>query len=382
MKILLPIVIILVSVLAAGIIARPRDKADEGPEVIAPRNIEVLRAELTEAIVHVESRGFLEARTMARISAEVSGRVMETSDKLYPGEFVREGDLLIKIDSSNYEAALKLAEAQLARAEVSLAEEVARSEQARVDWERVGESAPSPLTLREPQLAEARANILAAEADLEKAKRDVERTQIFAPFDALIETREVAEGQFLGAGGTVAQILAIDFAEVRLPITSKEIPFVSLPSTKGNQTELPTVKLIAQDGGLPVERIARVVRTENVIDRESRVLFAIARLDDPYARLSKSDKETIRIGSFVTAELESSKLKNVFKIPSSAVKGVDKIAIVDDENKITFRETEVVLADGAYVYVRRGIEEGDLICLTSPQSLYTGTLVTWSQDQE
>ncbi|NRA26758.1 MAG: hypothetical protein HRU10_05850, partial [Opitutales bacterium] len=53
-----------------------------------------------------------------------------------------------------------------------------------------------------------------------------------------------------------------------------------------------------------------------------------------------------------------------------------------EENRISFSKLQVLLADGDFVYARDGLEEGDLICLTSPQSLYSGTLVSWEADTE
>ncbi|MCH2156432.1 MAG: efflux RND transporter periplasmic adaptor subunit [Opitutales bacterium] len=381
MKLLLPIGILLVAFVATLFVARTEPNEVE-EDVEQPRRVEVMRAELVEVRARVASQGFLEARTISRLSSEVSGKVIVTSEDFYPGNLVREGDLLVEIDPSNYETVLKRAAAQLARNEVVLAEERARVEQARIDWERSGNTEASALTLRQPQLFEAEANVAAARAELAEAERNVERTRIYAPFDALVRTRQVAKGQFLPVGGLVGELLAIDFAEVRLPIVSKDLPFVSLPSPMPGIGDYPKVWITAQDGGDPVKRQAEVIRTENVIDRDSRVLFAVARLKDPYAWLYGGGHEPIRIGSFVTAELESVPIEAVFKVPTSAIRGVDEVAVINEENRISFSKLQVLLADGDFVYARDGLEEGDLICLTSPQSLYSGTLVSWEADTE
>ena len=331
MKLLLPIGILLVAFVATLFVARTEPNEVE-EDVEQPRRVEVMRAELVEVRARVASQGFLEARTISRLSSEVSGKVIVTSEDFYPGNLVREGDLLVEIDPSNYETVLKRAAAQLARNEVVLAEERARVEQARIDWERSGNTEASALTLRQPQLFEAEANVAAARAELAEAERNVERTRIYAPFDALVRTRQVAKGQFLPVGGLVGELLAIDFAEVRLPIVSKDLPFVSLPSPMPGIGDYPKVWITAQDGGDPVKRQAEVIRTENVIDRDSRVLFAVARLKDPYAWLYGGGHEPIRIGSFVTAELESVPIEAVFKVPTSAIRGVDEGAVINEEN--------------------------------------------------
>ena len=123
-----------------------------------------------------------------------------------------------------------MAEAILAQAQLRLEEEEARAEQARRDWEKLGDGdAAGSLVLRLPQMAEARAVAASAAARVEEAKRDLERARIRAPYAGRILDKRVDVGQYVTPGTVLARIYAVDYAEIRLPLTSTEVGFVKLP---------------------------------------------------------------------------------------------------------------------------------------------------------
>ncbi|MEM9026329.1 MAG: efflux RND transporter periplasmic adaptor subunit [Verrucomicrobiota bacterium] len=381
MKIILPILILFAGIVVTMVIGRPKALPEAEPEPIPVRLVETLVLQPTRVQVRVESQGFVKARTTTRLSSEVSGKVLGTSKKFFAGELVRKGDVLARVDPSDYEAAVSSAEARLASQQVALVEEEARVEQARVNWERVGKAEASKLTLREPQLIQAKANVKAAQSELSRALRDLERTQITAPFDALVKSRDISEGQFLGVGGAVGELLAIDYAEVRLPILMDDIPFLRLPSPLDDSKAKPTAVLTSIDGESPFSIEGQLIRTENRIDEDDRVLYAIARIPDPYGWGVRRDQPPLIIGKFVTVELETIALENVFRIPKSAIKGTNSVAIIESDDTISFRDIGLLYIDRDYVYTQEGIESGMRLCLTSPQTLYEGTPVSWNDSQ-
>ena len=64
--------------------------------------------------------------------------------------------------------------------------------------------------------------------------KDLERTHIRAPFDGRVRDRLVGVGQQIGPGTTLGRIYATDVAEVRLPISTRELPFVDLPEREND----------------------------------------------------------------------------------------------------------------------------------------------------
>ena len=116
--------------------------------------------------------------------------------------------------------------------QAALAQEEARAKQAKLNWEDIGyDEEPSPLVLRIPQLKEANAVITSARADLDQAKRNLNRSKIRAPFDGRVKARLVGLGQSVSGTTPLGEVFATDYAEIRLPLSANQLPFVNLPSS-------------------------------------------------------------------------------------------------------------------------------------------------------
>lgn len=367
----IPALLIAGSMTTCGVLVAMRDapeKADEGPK---PRLVVTEEIVPSTVRVTVASQGNVTPRTQTSLVSEVSGVVDSVAEAFVAGGFFRKGDVLLQIDPSDYEAAVKRSEAQLAAARAALAQEEARAEQARKDWsslDRPGE--PSPLVLREPYVDEARADVKAAEADLARARRDLERTRIRAPYDGLVREKAVDVGQYVSVGTRLGETFAVDYAEVRLPLSAEQLELVELPGegTAAPDSAGPRVILTSSARGEGQSWEARIVRSEGVVDPESRVVYLVARIQDPYRR-QPSDRDNPRpleIGTFVEAEIEGRELVNVYPVPRAALTPDDEVLLVDRESRLRIRPVTVVWADRDLAYVR-----GEL---TSPERAVTSAL--------
>ena len=372
MKILLPIMLLVAASAITFLMARSEKSEESETEPVALRKVVSVITETTITSLMLESQGFVSSRSQAVISAEVGGRVVDIAEEFYAGEFIQAGDLLLKIEDFNYKAEVKAHEAQVAAAQLRLAEEEARAAQARLDWEAMGTEPASPLTLRTPQLAEAKASLGAAKASLARAKRNLERTEIRAPFDALVIERNTELGSVLGGGSPVAVLAAVDYAEIRLPILNDDVPFVNLePGTPVLLTQTSSLGIMQWNG--------TISRSENVIDRTSRSLYAVVRVEYPYGRITKDKQSThpLRFGAFVTASIPSIPIEDVIQLPRVAMRGQHEVALINEEDLIQIREVEVLYANADHVFISQGLGEGERVCITAPQSFYQGTQVVW-----
>ena len=118
---------------------------------------------------------------------------------------------------------------QVAQARHRLSLEEAEAALALREWKEFSTEKPDPLVLRQPQLTEANKALEAAKAAQEQAATNKERTEIKAPFDGRVSEKYADEGQVVGAGTPIAKIYAVDFAEVRLPIPDRDLPYLDLP---------------------------------------------------------------------------------------------------------------------------------------------------------
>jgi hypothetical protein len=106
-----------------------------------------------------------------------------------------------------------------------------------------------------------------------------------------------------------------------------------------------------------------LVRAEGRIDPESRQLFVVARVEDPYARRGR-DQPPLRAGQFVTASIEGRVLQDVFVLPRRALRDADRVLIADPDERIDRRVVQPLWADGEVVVVRDGLAAGERVILT------------------
>ncbi len=345
--------------------------------------VDVLPLKRTDFPVQIPTRGTVRARTSSTLIPEVPGRIVSISPKFRSGGFFEEGDVLLTIDKQDYETAVTVAAGVLAEATAALEEEKAKSEQALENWKTLGRKGkPSALALREPQLAEARARVAAATAQQTKAKRDLERTEIKAPYRGRVLEQSVDVGQYVTTGTVLAGIYAVDYAEIRLPVSSAQAGFVDLPEQFRGDSDAevaklyhPKVLLSASYGGKDVTWEGEIVRTEGAVDDRSRLIFVVAQVDDPYARRNEG-APPLKVGMFVEAEIEGHLLKDVYVIPRKAVRQGNMIVTVDSENKLQRHLVDVIWNDADSVITRTAIPDDERLCITPLAFAPSGTEVS------
>lgn len=360
-RILVPLVILAVGYGAWKWLGAPVEEPK--PTHHAPQKLKTERVVIspTDYPVILETQGNIRAHHQTTITSLVPGTIQTVHPAFEDGAFFSKGDVLAELDPADLKASLTAADSRLARAEATLAQEEARAKQARLNWEDIGyEEEPSPLVLRIPQLKEANAVVTSARADLEQAQRNLERAKIRAPFDGRVKSRNIGLGQAVGGTTPLGEVFTTDYAEVRLPLAPGQLRFVKLPSREGDSAVPVTLTDALDEQSTPVEQTwkASIVRTEGALDEDSRELFAIARITDPFGITSGSPE--LRIGQPVRAAIKGIVLKDVFAIPRSAVRGVNKIYLID-RPEIAIRKTEIdpVWSTPDTLVVRDGLEPGD-----------------------
>ncbi len=365
-----PAVFLMLCIGIAAILMATKPEPRRGAPPTPIPSVNAMRLKKQSFQVIIPSQGIVQARTRSALIPQVSGEITWISESFRSGGFFKPGDELVKIDSRDYQTALVVAKATLAQRTSAYEVEKAQHEQAKVNWERLGNGEkPSALVLREPQLAEARALMESAAANVERAERDLERTVIKAPYEGRIMESNVDVGQTVSPGTTLAQIFATDYVEIRLPLRNEHLDFVDLPEMfrdlKPNETmSQPATRLTGQYGSHEVTWNGRVVRTQSAFDARSRELFVIAQVDDPYGKMDE-EHPPLKINQYVRAEIQGDKLDEVFVIPRAALRNNDEVVLIGKDNKISRRPVEVIWKQGEQVVVKDGVSEGEILCLSS-----------------
>jgi len=342
--------------------------------------VEAMTVTAQDYPIKIRSRGTVSPRTQSTLIPEVSGRVVKVSAALRSGGFFEKGEELLHIDPTDYDNAVVIARADLAKARLALAQELAQADQARRDWERLSpKEAPSPLVIRQPQVDSARAEVAAAEARLSQAEVKLARTRIVAPYVGRVLQKQVDVGQYVAPGTTLATIYAVDYVEIRLPLTDNQVGFVDLPEQyRGGPSSVPAGKgaVVTLTARIGLDRYTwrgRLVRTDGSIDTENRQLFVVAQVDDPYARHGATPP--LKVGQFVEAEIEGRTLHNVFVLPRSIIEPGEKVVVIDDQHRLQRRQVEVRWRDGEHAVISGGLMAGEQVSLTPMVFAAEGTVV-------
>ena len=343
----------------------PEKKEKVEPEI--PVTVEEVVLASTPLTIY--SYGESSAKHNATLVAQVSGKIVQIADSFERGKLVKKGELLALIEPLDYEATLAEAKANLASAQAALELEKAQSKVAKDEWEQI-HSQPAPaLGLRKPQLAQELARVKAAEVGLQRAQNNLERTEIRAPFDAIVSERQISIGSFANVGVALGQVQSIDTAEIRLPVPSGELAYLT---NNGLGAE---VKLYSGDSQQTTWQ-GKIIRVENIVDNTSRMVHLVAEIQSPYHMedlvidatqpdlAQRQNRPSLPFGTYLTAEIKGNTVKNSTKIPYHILNN-NRVAVINDDGRLAFKTVNIVRKASDYLIVTGGLNNADKL-ITSP----------------
>lgn len=345
-------VVVLVKIMMSN---KPAAFSRKAPERV--ETVEVKPIEFTDYQVFIDSYGNIEASTSSELVAQASGQVVSVAENFKTGMPIKKGQELLTVDDRDYQIEVRIARAEVANARLALNEEKALAEQALKDWKKINPNkVANALVLREPQMASAQAKLDAAAARLEKAQLALSRTKVVAPYDGYIVQRLVSEGEQINSNTPVATIFASNSLEVRLPVASNKVQFLKNPAQGVAQ-----VKLQADFAGETQSWVVAVDRSDSVIDNETRQWYVTAKLPKDF--LQKNPQ--VKVGQFVSAEIEGRLLHGVVLVPSKVLTADDKVFIFNDD-AVHRRDIKILWQDDNHTVVAPDgfepeLEEGQLL---------------------
>lgn len=382
LKLVVPAILVLcVAWMITSVLKATKPAPEKRSRPSSPPSVEIVQVQPGSYQITVPTRGEIRARTRSVLVPEVPGRIVKVAENFRAGGFFEEGDVLVEIDPRNYETAVTVATGNVAQAQNSHEQEKARAAQAKENWDRLGNGKePTDLVLRVPQLAEAKARVDAAIAEEDQARLDLQRTKVRAPYAGRILEQLADVGQFVTTGTSLARVFAVDYAEIRLPLTNKQAAFIDLPEdfrgdpTSPDSEDLPDLRLTKKQGLKEHSWQGKIVRTEGAIDLLSRQLFVVGQVDDPY-RKRDDGAPPLKIGDFVEAQITGREISGVYTVPRTAIREGNQVLLVDAGQRLRIRDIEIIWGDDQNVVVSAGLNPGDTICTTPPAFATEGASV-------
>lgn len=359
-------------IVAYGLVKTAPQPEQIEPEEIAQR-IRVIEVTRERVRLEVISQGSVVPHKESELIPEVNGRVKWMSPNLVAGGYFIKDEVLLRIDDRDYRSTVARGQAALTRARAE--EELARFELSRMEElikNKLTSQSSMETVLRNHRVAEA--TLQEAKIMLEQSQRDLRRTQIRAPYDGLVRNERVDLGQYLSRGQSIASIYGSESAEVRLPIADRQLAYLDLPlGYRGELTDdlAPEVSLSTDYGGKHYEWLGRLVRTEAEIDSKSRMVTAVVRVNNA----DNPDQPNLPIGLFVNASIKGRWADNIVTLPRAALRNKNQVLVIDADNRIQFRNIEILRFVNDNVLVSSGLETGDIVNVSPLQMVIEGMRV-------
>ena len=324
--------------------------------------------------LQVNSEGTVQPGARTSLVTQVAGEVIEVAEALKAGGRFAKGDLLLRIDPQDYDNLYARALALLERAEIEAAYYDAERTRLRTLAEK---NMVSESQLREIERAAgvATANLADAKVQVKTARLDLVRTEIRAPYEGRVASEQVDIGQFVQRGSVIADLYATNHLEVRLPLANSELEFIDRAIIETGvylEGNAPEVRLQADYAGERHSWQGKLVRSEGSIDRQSRVVYVVARVDQPV-----SDRGIdLPVGLFLNAEIVGITIPSAVLIPRSAIRDGGRVLIITSDNQLAFRNINILRYQGEYAVVTTGLTAGERLCVSPLQFVVEGMPVT------
>lgn len=383
-RVMLPFAILAVAVVIFLIIVRnPERLAPVAPEQ-SLATVRVAAVQPESVTLEVSSQGKVQASRRVDLSASTSGQVSWVSPSLVPGGFFAADDVIIRLDSRDFENALERSRSSVAQAETEAnhsSTELARYREL-AQRSLVSDSQLQDLQ-RQADLNQGR--LRDAKAALSQTELDLRRSEVRAPFASIVEDTNIELGQNVNRGQSLANLLSADDVEVRVPLALSQLGYLDIPL--GYRGELPQeiapeVTLSGMFGGQLLHWTGTLVRTEAGIDASNNSVQAIVRVEQSAIQQEAGEgkrKVPLPVGLFVEASIRGKTIDGIFALPREVIRSGNRVLVVDAENRLRFREVEILRLESNRVLIQSGLNAGERICMSPIQAVVDGMLVQVAQ---
>ncbi len=365
--------VIVLAILAGGIftakwLIATKPMAERKSVSVGAPVVAVTPAVLTSPRVNISAMGTVVPNRKIEVVPRVSGHVVFVAPEMIAGGRFSEGEVMFRLDDSDYRNAVDRQEAEVARAMMELKRERGRAAIAEREWKLLSRDVRSSeegreLILRIPQMKNAEAVLASAKSALEKANLDVARTIIRAPFNALVLEKSADVGQYVAPGSRLAALAGTDAFQVVVSAPVDRISNIAIP---GVNAPVGAETVVVQDtGSVKITRRGRVIRLMGDLDPEGRMARIIVSITDPL-NLQKTDAAPglpLLLDAYVRVSIEGPRLENVVEIPREVLQEEEVVFLMTGENRLDIRPVDIVWRSREVFFVR-GISSGEQIVVS------------------
>lgn len=417
--IFVPVVVLILGIFASISIAQTEQKVSKKEQVdFKVEEVDVIKISPQPITTSIDGYGSVRSQRQTMLTSEVSGRITYIAQSFKRGNFVKKGEVLIKINPEDYEITYKLVKAELEEAKAEWArlkktssflqkelnllkeqldlrkKDLERSRKlasngrlSEKEWEATRSSylqqqqslldTQKSLETLPHEIEKIKITIKRSEVNLKKAKKDLSRTVITAPFSAEVVAKNAEIGQFVSSGIELGQLAYDRVYEVVVKVDPEElqkIPYVPQENLPENLRDIkeaigtPKAKVTWVAFGKSFHWDGTLVRIEP-IDEKTRTLPLVVQIENPWLGL-KNNNPPLLTGVYCQVSIEGVEIKEAMAVPEQAIREQGSIYLLRD-GKLHIEKVFTYYSGGQYMIFPKerskegAVTFGDLV-ITSP----------------
>ena len=355
--------------------------------------------------------GFGEAKPDKTWSAitQISGKIIELNPNLQNGKFLHKGDLIAKIDDTEYRLAIDKAKAESTKIQADMEQlnvkkqnlasqkaildadknisdqELEKEELTVLQQENTITSLQSEINLIPAQISAYAAQATSAAAALKQAELNASYAVITAPFDGRVTDVNAELQQFAATGTVLCKLDSIAKAEVETNLAPDLLAI--LPPRKAEKVTEQSRKDIRDLLTFTVETAdqddfrwpAYFLRFGEKVDPNTRMLPVVIGVDNPYGVGDDSPHLPLGRGLFCKVSIKGSERSEIV-LPRYAVHE-DSVYVVED-GKLVIRPVVVKYNLGAHSIIEKGVNENDIVVTSDIVPVIAGMKLDAEIDEE
>ena len=377
-----------------------QDRVNKEPRAQKARErtftVKVVPAEITSMNPTLNAFGEIQSRKTLDLRMAAGGQIQQLSPNFVEGGSVKIGELLIRLDDSNYQSAVDLAENNLIDAENEVSESgrnlsfskeelAAAKEQEELrlralkrqqdlvkrgvgtaaaleNAELAASAATQAVLSRKAAVdqaknrgAQAETRLVRAELALNDAKRKLEDTVLYAEFSGLLSGVSLVKGGIVSANERLGQLIDPEVLEVSFKISTQQ--YTRLLDDNGDLLKAPvSIALTNTDQGLTAD---------GVIIRDSASVAKGQTGRQVYAKLTKS--VGFKPGDFVAVKVEEPTLNWVVALPATALDANNSVLLLGEGERLEEAQVKLMRRQGNEVIVRsRDLTGKEIVAQRTP----------------
>ena len=372
--------IAVVSAVMAGALLSGCEKPAQQRVAAGPTPVDVVKIELTEAVIRTVLSGRTNAFRIAEVRPQVTGIVQK---RLFEeGAEVQQGQSLYQIDPTLFEADVATARAALLQAEANMA--LAKADAARsADLVKINAVSKQADDMAQAQYKVAQANVAAAKAALKAANANLSYTQVRSPITGRVSISEVTAGALVTANQAqqLTTVQQLDPIYVDVVQSYDMLAKLKQRLANGELKALPNGEAeigLILDSGKQYPLKGKLVVQDALVDEATGMVRIRAVFPNP--------ERDLMPGMYVRAVLTEGVQEKAIKLDQRAVmrhsNGKPYCYVVDKDNKVVLRDLQINGVEGTKWLISSGLSVGDVVISEGILKVRPGATVSYGETKK